>query len=318
MAMHAARQHGASAVGITLSREQATRPRRRVAEAGPGGPGRDPPSGLPRPAGRAVRRHLVDRHVRARRPGPHGRSTSRRCSALLVPGGRLLNHAISKPGGSRARPRASFINRYVFPDGELLDVAGWSAPWSEPGSRSATSSRCASTTPAPCGRGWPTSRRLGRGRRAGRPGPGPHLAAVHGGVGQRVRRGRHRRPPGARRGARALGPERDARHPARLGLTLAAGRRAAAPAGQLSGRSAPCGRRGRAPVRSTHAARASKIARRLAVRLGDHGDRHPFVPPRAQGWHQRHLGQQRHAQLVGQLAHRPRRRTARSGCRRRR
>ncbi len=39
-----------------------------------------------------------------------------------MPGGRLLNHAISKPGGSKLSPR-SFIGRYVFPDGELLDVA---------------------------------------------------------------------------------------------------------------------------------------------------------------------------------------------------
>jgi len=41
--------------------------------------------------------------------------------ALLVPQGRLLNHAISSVGGSRLGPR-SFIGRYVFPDGELIDV----------------------------------------------------------------------------------------------------------------------------------------------------------------------------------------------------
>jgi cyclopropane-fatty-acyl-phospholipid synthase len=41
---------------------------------------------------------------------------------LLVPEGRLLNHAISKPGSSRFG-RRSFVGRYVFPDGELLDVA---------------------------------------------------------------------------------------------------------------------------------------------------------------------------------------------------
>ena len=40
---------------------------------------------------------------------------------LLPPGGRLLHHAISSVGGSRL-PRRSFVNRYVFPDGELLDV----------------------------------------------------------------------------------------------------------------------------------------------------------------------------------------------------
>jgi cyclopropane-fatty-acyl-phospholipid synthase len=41
---------------------------------------------------------------------------------LLAPGGRLLNHAISEQGGSKLRPW-SFFGRYVFPDGELLDVS---------------------------------------------------------------------------------------------------------------------------------------------------------------------------------------------------
>ena len=40
---------------------------------------------------------------------------------LLGPKGRLLNQAISSVGGSRIGPR-SFIGRYVFPDGELIDV----------------------------------------------------------------------------------------------------------------------------------------------------------------------------------------------------
>jgi cyclopropane-fatty-acyl-phospholipid synthase len=42
--------------------------------------------------------------------------------ALLGPGGRLLNHAISSRGGSKMS-RRSFVGRYVFPDGELMDVA---------------------------------------------------------------------------------------------------------------------------------------------------------------------------------------------------
>jgi cyclopropane-fatty-acyl-phospholipid synthase len=41
--------------------------------------------------------------------------------SLLRPGGRMLNHAISSVGGSRLR-RRGFVYRYVFPDGELLDV----------------------------------------------------------------------------------------------------------------------------------------------------------------------------------------------------
>jgi cyclopropane-fatty-acyl-phospholipid synthase len=40
--------------------------------------------------------------------------------ALLSPGGRLLNHAISRrPGPPDRFSRTSFIDRYVFPDGEL-------------------------------------------------------------------------------------------------------------------------------------------------------------------------------------------------------
>src|SRR3954454_9436019 len=40
---------------------------------------------------------------------------------LLVPGGRLLNPAISTPEGA-AFDRHSFVARYVFPDGEVHDV----------------------------------------------------------------------------------------------------------------------------------------------------------------------------------------------------
>ncbi|MET0903395.1 MAG: class I SAM-dependent methyltransferase, partial [Acidimicrobiales bacterium] len=40
---------------------------------------------------------------------------------LVEPTGRLLNHAISSVGGSRVGGR-SFVHRYVFPDGELIDV----------------------------------------------------------------------------------------------------------------------------------------------------------------------------------------------------
>jgi len=45
-----------------------------------------------------------------------------RLHSLLAPGGRLLNHAISRrpgPPGDPKGDRSSFINRYVFPDGEL-------------------------------------------------------------------------------------------------------------------------------------------------------------------------------------------------------
>ncbi|MEO6880666.1 MAG: class I SAM-dependent methyltransferase [Mycobacteriaceae bacterium] len=38
----------------------------------------------------------------------------------LAPGGRLLNHCITRPGNDRRTMTGSFIDRYVFPDGELI------------------------------------------------------------------------------------------------------------------------------------------------------------------------------------------------------
>jgi cyclopropane-fatty-acyl-phospholipid synthase len=44
---------------------------------------------------------------------------------LVRPGGRVLNHGIARPASNRERPRFArrgFIDRYVFPDGELHEV----------------------------------------------------------------------------------------------------------------------------------------------------------------------------------------------------
>ena len=68
LVLHAAATYGVQAVGVTISPEQAELARRRVADAGPGGPGRDPAAGLPRGRRRPVRRHRLGRHGRARRP----------------------------------------------------------------------------------------------------------------------------------------------------------------------------------------------------------------------------------------------------------
>jgi cyclopropane-fatty-acyl-phospholipid synthase len=57
-------------------------------------------------------------HVGAKRMDEYFRTLF----SLLAPQGRLLNHAISTPGGSKMRGR-TFVNRYVFPDGELIDLA---------------------------------------------------------------------------------------------------------------------------------------------------------------------------------------------------
>jgi cyclopropane-fatty-acyl-phospholipid synthase len=125
LALHAAVHHGASVVGITISREQAAYAQARVDAAGMrdhveirlqdyrdlGGERFD-----------AISSVGMFEHVGKARMGEyftvlHG---------LLHPGGRLLNHAISSVRGSRLG-RRSFTYRYVFPDGELLDVADVSA-----------------------------------------------------------------------------------------------------------------------------------------------------------------------------------------------
>ncbi|MFK0291657.1 class I SAM-dependent methyltransferase [Streptomyces sp. NPDC090442] len=123
MVLHAAREYGVHAVGITLSEEQATYARKRVADAG-----------------------LTDRieirvqDYREVADGPFdaissigmaehvGRARYAEYAgllhALLKPGGRLLNHQIAR------RPLADeetyqvdeFIDRYVFPDGELAPI----------------------------------------------------------------------------------------------------------------------------------------------------------------------------------------------------
>jgi cyclopropane-fatty-acyl-phospholipid synthase len=121
MAMHAAGQHDVDVVGVTISTEQAAYARRRVEQAG-----------------MADRVEIRVQDYREIDDGPYDAISSigmaehvghrrmplyfQRLYDLLPPGGRLLNHAIASVGGSRLG-RRSFVNRYVFPDGELLDIA---------------------------------------------------------------------------------------------------------------------------------------------------------------------------------------------------
>ena len=80
--------------------------------------------GLPRRRRRTVRRDQLDRHVRARRRGPSRRVLRRASTRSCARSGRVLNHGISRTPG-RPQPRSrrqSFIDRYVFPDGELHEM----------------------------------------------------------------------------------------------------------------------------------------------------------------------------------------------------
>ena len=120
MALHAATEHGAEVVGVTISEEQATAARERVAEAGLSDRVEIRLQDYRDLAGEtfdAVSSVGMFEHVGSARTAEYF-SVIR---SLLRPHGRLLNHAISSVGGSVMGPK-SFIARYVFPDGELLDV----------------------------------------------------------------------------------------------------------------------------------------------------------------------------------------------------
>ncbi|WP_405807995.1 cyclopropane-fatty-acyl-phospholipid synthase family protein [Streptomyces sp. NBC_00210] len=123
MAIHAAREYGVQVTGVTLSREQAAYARKRIAEEG-----------------------LTDRiEIRVQdyrdvRDGPFDAISSigmaehvgavryheyaTQLLSLLKPGGRLLNHQIARrpEKDESAYHVDEFIDRYVFPDGELAPV----------------------------------------------------------------------------------------------------------------------------------------------------------------------------------------------------
>ncbi|MET9485963.1 cyclopropane-fatty-acyl-phospholipid synthase family protein [Nocardia sp. NPDC006630] len=120
MAMHAAEIYGAQVVGVTISKEQAEAARKRVADAGLSGSVEIRLSDYRDLRGEefdAISSIGMFEHVGANRMAAYFETLR----ALLHPEGRLLNHAISSKGGSKITAR-SFIGRYVFPDGELLDV----------------------------------------------------------------------------------------------------------------------------------------------------------------------------------------------------
>ena len=163
MVMHAAEHHGVRAVGVTLSRRQAELAEKRVAEAGLSEGRRDPPAGLPRRHRRPVRRHQLDRHVRARGRGPPRPSTSAGCARCCGPRAACSTTASAARSGQRPRLPAPQLHRTATcsPTASCTRSAGWCRSCRTPGSRSATSRRCASTTPSRCASGSPTSRPTG-------------------------------------------------------------------------------------------------------------------------------------------------------------
>jgi cyclopropane-fatty-acyl-phospholipid synthase len=120
LALHAAAAHGVQVVGVTISQEQAALARERVAAAGLGDQVEIRLQDYRDLSGErfdAISSVGMFEHVGRKRMGQYFTTLH----GLLAPHGRLLNHAISSIGGS-ALGRRSFIGRYVFPDGELMDV----------------------------------------------------------------------------------------------------------------------------------------------------------------------------------------------------
>jgi cyclopropane-fatty-acyl-phospholipid synthase len=119
MVMHAAREYGVKALGVTLSKQQAEWAQKAIAEAGLSELAevrhldyRDVTEGdFDVVSSIGLTEHIGKANLPAYFSFLYGK---------LRPGGRLLNHCITRPDDSEpAMRKAGFINRYVFPDGEL-------------------------------------------------------------------------------------------------------------------------------------------------------------------------------------------------------
>ena len=119
MVRHAAREYGVKAIGVTLSAQQAAWAQKAIEDQGLSGLAevrhldyRD----VPETGFDAVSSIGLTEHIgKAQLPGYFSFLQGK-----LRPEGRLLNHCITRPDSTQpARQAGGFINRYVFPDGEL-------------------------------------------------------------------------------------------------------------------------------------------------------------------------------------------------------
>jgi cyclopropane-fatty-acyl-phospholipid synthase len=119
MVMHAAREYGVKALGVTLSKQQAEWAQKAIAEEGLSELAevrhldyRDvTESGFDAVSSIGLTEHIGKGNLPAYFSFLYGK---------LKPGGRLLNHCITRPDDTEPSIREEgFINKYVFPDGEL-------------------------------------------------------------------------------------------------------------------------------------------------------------------------------------------------------
>ncbi len=119
--MHAAQRHGVDAVGITLSENQAELARKRVADAGLSDKVEIRVQDYRELAGEdfdAVASIGMVEHVGESQIDVY----AEQLASMLRPGGRLLNHGISRLKHGNIEGGA-FSERYVFPDGETTHVS---------------------------------------------------------------------------------------------------------------------------------------------------------------------------------------------------
>jgi cyclopropane-fatty-acyl-phospholipid synthase len=119
MVIHAAQRYGVRALGVTLSRAQAAWAQEQIAQAGLSDLAevrhldyRDvPESDFDAISSIGLTEHIGKANLPDYASFLYGK---------LRPGGRLLNHCIMWPGNTEPTlKKRGFINRYVFPDGEL-------------------------------------------------------------------------------------------------------------------------------------------------------------------------------------------------------
>ena len=288
MVMHAAREYGVKAIGVTLSaaagalgaaghqeaRASRTWPRSATMDY------RD----VPETDFDAISSIGITEHIgKANVPGYFNFLNGK-----LKDGGRMLNHCITRPDNTGPSIyKDGFINRYVFPDGEL-EGPGWLAGVMndngfeirhEENLREHYSKTLEGLVRQP-------RRALGRGGRGGRPGHGPRLAALHGGLAARLRPQRGAAAPDPRRQAaqgrdvgHAAAPRLGAR--GRAGEDLAsrqlspsagsdAGLAPAAAAGSDDWLAAAAGALGRVALAAQHHVDRAR-PRRVRVRCGAEG-----------------------------------------------
>ena len=204
MVMHAAREYGVKALGVTLSEQQALWAQQAIKKAGLEDLAevrhldyRDvPETDFDAISSIGLTEHIGKQNV----PGYFSFLNGK-----LKVGGRMLNHCITRPDNTGPSIRKEgFINRYVFPDGEL-EGPGWLMGVMndhgfeirhEENLREHYAKTLAGLVRQP-------GRALGRGGRGGRPGHRAGLAAVHGGLPARLRPQRRPAAPDPRRQAAA-------------------------------------------------------------------------------------------------------------------